>query len=203
MSRGGQQRRSRPVGRALRPAAAGAPRCDRVRRVDDRLVRGGRRQVARCRRSTRLDHTALDVAHAWPQFLPDGDTSCIRWSVPTTREPACTSRTSMHERAHGCWTRPRRPSYVAPGFLLYVQHDMLMAEPFDADRLRFGGRAVLLVPRSHRAIAGRRERHLRLARLLAFRAGHQQTTVDVGRPIGRAAGLARSPHVDVQLPRLS
>ena len=54
------------------------------------------RQVVRLA-VTRLDHTALDVAHAWPQFLPDGSISCIRWSVPTAREPAYTSRASMGE----------------------------------------------------------------------------------------------------------
>jgi dipeptidyl aminopeptidase/acylaminoacyl peptidase len=34
--------------------------------------------------------------------------------------------------------------YVPPGFLLYAQRGMLMAEPFDAVQLRLGGRAVLL-----------------------------------------------------------
>ena len=43
---------------------------------------------------TRLDHTALDVAHARPQFLPEASISFIRWSVPTARESVCTWRAS-------------------------------------------------------------------------------------------------------------
>jgi DNA-binding winged helix-turn-helix (wHTH) protein/Tol biopolymer transport system component len=93
---------------------------------------------------TRLDHTALDVAHAWPQFLPDGrrflyqvvSPDNTRAGVYVSSLDARTSTRLLDDAAAAI--------YVAPGFLLYVQHDMLMAEPFDADRLRLGGRAVLL-----------------------------------------------------------
>lgn len=93
---------------------------------------------------TRLDHTALDVAHAWPQFLPDGrrflyqvvSPDNTRAGVYVSSLDARTSTRILDDAATAI--------YVAPGFLLYVQHDMLMAEPFDADRLRLGGRAVLL-----------------------------------------------------------
>jgi dipeptidyl aminopeptidase/acylaminoacyl peptidase len=93
---------------------------------------------------TRLDHTALDVAHAWPQFLPDGrrflynvvSPDDTRAGVYVSSLDSRTSTRLIDDAAAAI--------YVAPGFLLYVQHDMLMAEPFDADRLRLGGRAVLL-----------------------------------------------------------
>jgi DNA-binding winged helix-turn-helix (wHTH) protein/Tol biopolymer transport system component len=93
---------------------------------------------------TRLDHTALDVAHAWPQFLPDGRRFLYQVVSPDTTRAgvyvsSLDSRTSTRllDDAAGA-------TYVAPGFLLYVQQDMLMAEPFDAAQLRLGGRAVLL-----------------------------------------------------------
>ena len=53
------------------------------------------------------------------------------------------SRVSTHEPARVSWTMRLRPS-MSRRASCYVQHDMLMAEPFDADRLRLGGRAVLL-----------------------------------------------------------
>jgi eukaryotic-like serine/threonine-protein kinase len=93
---------------------------------------------------TRLDHTALDVAHAWPQFLPDGrrflyqvvSPDNTRAGVYVSSLDARTSTRLLDDAAAAI--------YVAPGFLLYVRHDMLMAEPFDANRLHLGGRAVLL-----------------------------------------------------------
>ncbi len=93
---------------------------------------------------TRLDHTALDVAHAWPQFLPDGRRFLYQVVSPDN------TRAGVYVSSLDSRTSTRllddavAAIYVAPGFLLYVQHDMLMAEPFDADRLRLGGRAVLL-----------------------------------------------------------
>jgi DNA-binding winged helix-turn-helix (wHTH) protein/Tol biopolymer transport system component len=93
---------------------------------------------------TRLDHTALDVAHAWPQFLPDGEhflyqvvsPDSTRAGVYVSSVDGRTSTRLLDEAASA--------TYVPPGFLLYAQREMLMAEPFDAARLRLGGRAVLL-----------------------------------------------------------
>jgi eukaryotic-like serine/threonine-protein kinase len=93
---------------------------------------------------TRLDHTALDVAHAWPQFLPDGRRFLFQVVSPDS------TRAGVYVSSLDSRTSTRllddavAATYVAPGFLLYVQRDMLMAEPFDPDRLRLGGRAVLL-----------------------------------------------------------
>jgi DNA-binding winged helix-turn-helix (wHTH) protein/Tol biopolymer transport system component len=93
---------------------------------------------------TRLDHTALDVAHAWPQFLPDGRHFLYQVVSPDT------TRAGVYVSSLDSRTSTRLlddasvATYVDPGFLLYVQRDMLMAEPFDAAQLRLGGRAVLL-----------------------------------------------------------
>jgi DNA-binding winged helix-turn-helix (wHTH) protein/Tol biopolymer transport system component len=130
---------------------------------------------------TRLDHTALDVAHAWPHFLPDGRRFLYQVVSPDSTRAgvymsSVDSRTSIRllEQASGA-------TYVSPGFLLYLQQDRLMVEPFDATHLRLGGRAVLLA----RGVAAPSlaEGHVISAsrEMLAFRAGateQQLTWVD-------------------------
>jgi hypothetical protein len=142
---------------------------------------------------TRLDHTALDVAHAWPQFLPDGRRFLYHVVSPDNTR-AGVRPVSTHEPARGL------DDAVAPSMSCRAsaraQQDMLMAEPFDADRLRLGGRAVLLsrVSPRHRYEGA----SFPPPCCVQGRASKQQLT---GRLIGCAAGLAGSPHVDVQFPR--
>jgi DNA-binding winged helix-turn-helix (wHTH) protein/Tol biopolymer transport system component len=93
---------------------------------------------------TRLDHTALDVAHAWPQFLPDGRRFLYQVVSPDNTRAGVYVSSLDSRTSTRLLDDAAAAIYVAPGFLLYVQHEMLMAEPFDADRLRLGGRAVLL-----------------------------------------------------------
>jgi DNA-binding winged helix-turn-helix (wHTH) protein/Tol biopolymer transport system component len=130
---------------------------------------------------TRLDHTALDVAHAWPQFLPDGrrflynvvSPDDTRAGVYVSSLDSRTSTRLIDDAAAAI--------YVAPGFLLYVQHDMLMAEPFDAERLSLGGRAVLLSRGISQPSLAEGSVVSASSDLLAFRAGatkQQLTWVD-------------------------
>jgi DNA-binding winged helix-turn-helix (wHTH) protein/Tol biopolymer transport system component len=93
---------------------------------------------------TQLDQTALDVAHAWPQFLPDGRRFLYH---VISGDP---SRTGVYAgnldggEPLRLLDKASTAAYAPPGFLLYVQHDMLLAEPFDVARLILGGRPVLL-----------------------------------------------------------
>jgi DNA-binding winged helix-turn-helix (wHTH) protein/Tol biopolymer transport system component len=93
---------------------------------------------------TRLDHAALDVAHAWPQFLPDGRRFLYQIVSPDhTRSGVYVASLDDRDGTRLLATASAA-TYVEPGFLLYLQNGMLMAEPFDVDRLRLGGRAVVL-----------------------------------------------------------
>jgi DNA-binding winged helix-turn-helix (wHTH) protein/Tol biopolymer transport system component len=93
---------------------------------------------------TRLNHSALEVAHAWPHFLPDGRHFLYQ----------VISRDSMQAGVYvGSVDAPgsvrlldsaSAAAYAPPGFLLYLQQDLLIAQPFDAERLRLAGRPVLL-----------------------------------------------------------
>ena len=93
---------------------------------------------------TQLDHTALDVAHAWPQFLPDGRRFLYQvMSADRSRAGVYAGRIDGGGSVRLLDTASAA-AYAPPGFLLYLQHDMLMAEPFDAARLSLEGRAVIL-----------------------------------------------------------
>jgi DNA-binding winged helix-turn-helix (wHTH) protein/Tol biopolymer transport system component len=93
---------------------------------------------------TRLDHTALDVAHAWPQFLPDGRRFLYQVVSPDNTRAGVYVSSLDSRTSTRLLDDAAAAIYVAPGFLLYVQQDRLMVEPFDANHLRLGGRPVLL-----------------------------------------------------------
>lgn len=93
---------------------------------------------------TQLDHAALDVAHAWPQFLPDGRRFLYQVISADSSRAGLYAGSIDGGGSVRLLDRASAAAYAPPGFLLYLQHDMLMAEAFDADRLSLGGRAVLL-----------------------------------------------------------
>jgi DNA-binding winged helix-turn-helix (wHTH) protein/Tol biopolymer transport system component len=93
---------------------------------------------------TRLDHTALDVAHAWPQFLPDGRSFLYQVISPDTTRAGVYAGTTDAAPSTRILEQATAATYVDPGLLVYVQRGMLMSEPFDAARLRLGGRPLLL-----------------------------------------------------------
>ena len=153
--------------------------------MDDRPVRGPAR-AERYRALTRLDHTALDVAHAWPQFLPDGRRFIYQVISPDS------TRAGVYVANVDASGSTRLLDYATaahaflPAFSRTLQRDMLMAEPFDAAQLRFGGRAVRLA-RGVTAPSLADGSGLSASRdMLAFRAGameQQLTWVDrFGRP---------------------
>jgi eukaryotic-like serine/threonine-protein kinase len=120
---------------------------------------------------TRLNHDALEVAHAWPQFLPDGEHFLYQViSHDRTRAGVYIGSVGAPGSAR-LLDRASAAAYAPPGFLLYQQQDLLMAQPFDAARLSLTGRPVLLARGlsapslfEGNGISGSRE-------LLAFREG--------------------------------
>jgi DNA-binding winged helix-turn-helix (wHTH) protein/Tol biopolymer transport system component len=123
------------------------------------------------RQLTQLDQRALDVAHAWPQVLPDGRRFLYHvFSADSSRSGVYAGSLDGAQTVR-LLDRALAAAYAPPGFLLYVQYDMLLAEPFDASQLRLGGRPVILARdistpslNDGKVISGSRE-------LLAFREG--------------------------------
>jgi serine/threonine protein kinase len=88
---------------------------------------------------TTLDSSAGEVSHRWPWFLPDG-----RHFLYTSRNADATkTATYVGDLESGGKQRIRATSsnavYGPPGYLLFVSEHALMAEAFDATRLRSSG----------------------------------------------------------------
>jgi hypothetical protein len=93
---------------------------------------------------TRLDHTALDVAHAWPQFLPDGRRFLYQVISPDPTRGGVYAGTTDAGSGTRILDEASAATFVAPGLLVYLLRGMLIAEPFDAAHLRLGGTPLLL-----------------------------------------------------------
>jgi hypothetical protein len=91
---------------------------------------------------TTLDRTLGQTAHNTPWFLPDGRHFLYTaWSAkPENRAVYIgsidTKTSTLLMKAQS------KAVYVEPGFILFLRDRVLMARPFDADRLQFTGDAV-------------------------------------------------------------
>jgi Tol biopolymer transport system component/DNA-binding winged helix-turn-helix (wHTH) protein len=96
------------------------------------------------RQITRLNHAALEIAHAWPHFLPDGRHFLYQVISRDSTQAGVYVGSVDAPGSVRLLDRASAAAYAPPGFLLYLQQDLLMAQPFDATRLRLAGRPVLL-----------------------------------------------------------
>ena len=91
---------------------------------------------------TTLDSTRHEAAHRWPCFLPDGR-RFLFLTVPARNGSYDTfvgSLDSNHRKF--VLQSDRGVQYVPPGYILSYQNDVLMAQRFDANRLRPLGQAT-------------------------------------------------------------
>jgi eukaryotic-like serine/threonine-protein kinase len=94
---------------------------------------------------TKLDTTHSEIAHYEPQFLPDGR-HFLFFADSTNRDHRGTYIGSLDDSAT---TRlldgaNLAVTYAAPNHLIFVREQVLMAQPFDASRLRLSGDAAPL-----------------------------------------------------------
>jgi len=95
---------------------------------------------------TRVD-PEREIAHAWPQFLPDGRRFLYLALAKSSDESPV--HTLYAASLDGSERRPipgvaSRATYAAPGFLLYVAQGTLVAHRFDLDRTELVGDPVPL-----------------------------------------------------------
>jgi DNA-binding winged helix-turn-helix (wHTH) protein/Tol biopolymer transport system component len=94
---------------------------------------------------TAFDQSRREIAHYEPQFLPDGR-HFLFFADSTIREQRGTYLGSLDDSAT---TRlldgaNLAVTYAAPGHLIFVRDQVLMAQPFDVSRLRLSGDAAPL-----------------------------------------------------------
>ncbi|HEV2104167.1 MAG TPA: hypothetical protein VGU27_00465, partial [Candidatus Eisenbacteria bacterium] len=93
--------------------------------------------------ATRLDH-AHDFADGWPCFLPDG-----RHFLYNAQGAGATSRLMVGElgstRTRSLGPVQTRVLYAAPGYLVTMSADVLVARRFDTRRLAFAGDPIPIV----------------------------------------------------------
>jgi Tol biopolymer transport system component len=103
---------------------------------------------------TRLEPSRQESAHRWPRFLPDGRHFLFLATI-STRHPRngiyVGSLDSKETRL--LISVDSNVAYSPTGHLLFVRDQTVMAQPFDAERLRLSGEAVPVVERMPQALA--------------------------------------------------
>jgi eukaryotic-like serine/threonine-protein kinase len=106
---------------------------------------------------TQLDTSRQETQHRWPYFLPDGRHFLYStWSPEPDKRAIVIGALDSPERT-SIMRAESMAEYAAPGFLIFQRAGTLLAQPFDAKRLRLTGDPVRLaedvafVPRTGRA----------------------------------------------------
>ena len=133
-------------------AGPGDPTTRFCSRPGQGALRESRRLAVRQLRSLHL--TRGDVAHRWPQFLPDG--RHFLFFVRAKLEHRGVYVGSLDGTADKQLLKTDANAiYVSPGYLLYVNGDTMLAQPFDARRLRVTGNRFTIEDRVGRQILWR------------------------------------------------
>ncbi len=90
--------------------------------------------------ATRIDRTRGETGNAWPQFLPDGRHFLyLAMAVKAESTAIKAGRLDSNEARILATGNFSRMEYVQPGYVLFVKDRALMAQPFDAGKLKFRG----------------------------------------------------------------
>ena len=156
---------------------------------------------------TMLDAARKETAHRHPFFLPDGR-HFVYFAVPsnTIRVGSLDSKETMH-----LFAADSRAVYAAPGYLLFIRQNTLLAQPFDAARLSLTGETI---PFAGQVLANPATSSGAFSAsangVVAFRTGGSQPTqltwVDrAGRPLGPIGqpGAYRNPALSPDGSRLA
>jgi Tol biopolymer transport system component len=93
---------------------------------------------------TSVDPSRMELAHGWPQFLPDGHHFLYRIGSGR-REDAGIYLGSLDSRdRQRLVNADSNPLYVEPGYLLFHRGGALLAQPFDVKRLELTGQPLLV-----------------------------------------------------------
>lgn len=91
---------------------------------------------------TALDPSAQEVAHRWPQFLPDGE-HFLFFKSSAKPDQSGTYVGSLYSKM-SYRVLDALSVYAPPGYLVYLRDHLLVAQPFDASRLRLSSSATII-----------------------------------------------------------
>jgi len=105
---------------------------------------------------TKLNASRQEVTHLWPQFVPDGK-HFLFYALSKSAENSGTYAASLEGSEPKLVLRGGSDAvYAPPGYLLFVRHGTLMAQPFDATKLRLTGDAIPFAEQAGTNLALRR-----------------------------------------------
>ena len=100
----------------------------------EKVSLGGDRVAVRV---TRVDAAKGERAHAWPEFLPDGNH--FLFAVALSRQTETWIGSMDGKAPRFLFTSTANARYTPPGYLLYSAGGALMARRFDVETMRFAG----------------------------------------------------------------
>ena len=148
---------------------------------------------------TTLDSSRKEGSHRHPSFLPDGRHYVyLNWPSNSIWLGSIDSK-----EATPLFPADSRAIYVAPGFLLFIRQNTLVARPFDAAALKVTGEAVPIAEHVRLTLANSSLGAFSASQngVVAYRSGASATPTQLawvdraGRPVGPIGqvGLYRNP----------
>jgi len=103
---------------------------------------------------TRLDSSLQEGSHRWPSFLPDGRHFLyeIRSALPEDQGIYAGSIDGKIRKR--LLPADSAAVYAAPGYLLYLDGDTVLAQPFDTNRMELSGQPVMAAEQVGHASSG-------------------------------------------------
>jgi eukaryotic-like serine/threonine-protein kinase len=97
---------------------------------------------------TKLNPSLGESTHRWPQFLPDGKHFLFYVRGDISQNNATYAASLVGGAPELLVRGDSNAVYAPPGYLLFIRQDTLMAQRFDAGRLRLIGEAMPLAERA-------------------------------------------------------
>jgi len=118
---------------------------------------------------TRLDKQRGELAHSWPQFLPDGRHFLYRIRSQKEETTGIFLGALDSENRVPVLNVEGNPVQVGPGYLVYGTNGTLFAQPFDVSTFRTNGTPVILAQQVMFNMASARSAFAASETLLAYR----------------------------------
>ena len=146
--------------------------------------------------ATTLDQSRGETGHDSPQFLPDGRHFLYHVQVLNLNTTGCSmSVRSTHPTVTPLLKTDSHATYAAPGYLLYLRSNTLVAHPFDANALRLTGEPIPIIERvDYNNISRRGAFSVSATGTLVYRSPEETQLVwfdRSGRDLGAVTPLAR------------